>query len=322
MTSNYIGHEISYSLKGSSSTIIEYIYADSSSAALNIVKQKYPKDSFVYGPTLTGGYKKSQRQLDFEADEERRKQDTKRRQDRANNLSPEELAKKEKADEGLVTLILIFFGLGFILFILYHVYILFLNVISFKTISNYDIGLYADNIIHFERPYYQRTTQNLKAIIVNPEELRNNIVVIKKNNIVVNNGHKNLENNVTARAISYYTGTTNVFAYIKTKNTDVKPLVNLDSNASHYIRLKIKNLFVSKLNKEVKITKSDDNNLTQQLENKGYEIIDRLSNEHTSYLYRSKDEDTVNEIENIYYDEERYDKLFMQIGNKYLQSSR
>lgn len=275
---NQRGYEISYHLKGVGvANMTEMVYAESSHQAIELIKARYKGSEFLSGPFYT---------LKTTHDEK---------------------------DGNAITFV--FFGIASIA-ALYFLFILVINLFNFNKISNYDIGLYFNNIKNFHTDGgYRTTNQKINMNIISPDSLMGE-VSISKNKIFIYEGEKGSDNNTTLIALSYYDKDTHVYGYY-TQNAKNTSLQVIDEKIQDIIRKKIKNMFKDELSIKVDLLHVQDKEV-EKLESEGYNIVDRLTGEKMSFLYKNESENEVELIENKYYSEENFQKLYIQIGESYL----
>ncbi len=315
--SQQIGYEIAYTLKNvSGGTIYEMVYANSPSQAEAIVKAKFNSDAFLFQPRYTGKHTKTQYQIQNELAQEKRRVQLEQEQNRY--ISPEEKAKKENADEALGTLV-IFGAIGIAgVFLLLLLYILVLNTFNFNKIIHYDLGLYFSNIKSFYSDgSYRYTAQPINIRITSPNDFADNIK-IPKNRILVYEGKKEGENNVTLLALSYLDKDTQVYGYFIQKPND-KSLKKIDSSLHSKINAIIKRMYDKELAQKVDLIKISSQKESTELESKGYEILEEGD---LVFAYKEEDEDKVESIKDKYYSDENYQKLYIQIGEHILHDTK
>jgi len=318
MSSRHMGFEISYTLKNTSGgTIYEMVYANGPSQAEAIVKAKFNSDAFLIQPRFTGKHTKTQAELDHEAAQEKRQRELEQQQ----YISPEEKARKENADEALGNLIILG-GLGIAgAFVLLYLYILILNIFNFNKIIHYDVGLYFSNIKSFYSDgSYRYTAQPIDIKITSAGDLTDKIR-IPKNRILIYEGEKKGENNVTLIALSYLDKECQIYGYYLQKPND-KSLKRIDNHVHNQINATIKQMFQNELAQKVDLIKVESQKKLKELESKGYVTIDRLESDDFVFVYKEKNEDLVESIEDKYYSDENYQKLYIQIGEHLLQTKK
>ncbi len=307
--SQQIGYEIAYTLKNVSGAIYEMVYANGPSQAEAIVKAKFNSDAFLFQPRYTGKHTKTQSQIQNELAQEKRRVQSEQEQNRY--VSPEETAKKEEASETLIMLGAI--GIAGI-----FIYILLLNIFNFNKIFHYDFGLYFSNIKSFYNDGgYRYTTQPINIRITSPDDFQDNIT-IPKNRILVYEGKKEGENNVTLLALSYLDKDTQVYGYFIQKPND-KSLKKIDSSLHSKINVIIKRMYDKELAQKVDLIKINSQKESTELESKGYEILEEGD---LVFAYKEEDEDKVESIKDKYYSAENYQKLYIQIGEHILRDSK
>jgi len=318
--SQNIGYEIAYTLKDvSGGTVYEMVYANGPSQAEAIVKAKFNSDAFLIQPRYTGKHTKSKYQIQNELAQEKRKIQLEQEQNKY--ISPEEKARKENADEALGNLIILG-GLGIAgAFVLLYLYILILNIFNFNKIIHYDVGLYFSNIKSFYSDgSYRHTAQPIDIKITSADDLTDKIR-IPKNRILIYEGEKKGENNVTLIALSYLNKESQIYGYYLQKPND-KSLKRIDNHVHNQINATIKKMFQEELTEKIGLMKIESQKQLKELESKGYVTIDRLESDDFVFVYKDEDEDLVESIEDKYYSDENYQKLYIQIGEHLLQTKK
>ena len=238
-----IGYEIAYMLKSvGGGTIKEMVYAQSSHQAVGIVKAKYPSNDFLSGPNWTGNKTKSQNQLEQEAFTAKVKRESEiRNRQQENQVTIDGKINNSNSDEALYGLFkLAFFGtLGLV--IVYFLYVLVVNIFNFNKISNFDFGLYFNNIKSFyTEGEFRSANKKININITAPDEFVGDVSVAK-NKIFIYEGSKDAENNATLIALSYYDNNKHIYGYY-TQNQKNNALQMIDKKIDKMFQEAIKNV--------------------------------------------------------------------------------
>ena len=317
--SQNIGYEIAYMLKSvGGGTIKEMVYAQSSHQAVGIVKAKYPSNDFLSGPSWTGNKTKSQNQLEQEAFAEKVKRESEiRNRQQENQATTDSKVNNSNSDESLYGLFkLAFFGtLG--LLVVYFLYVLVVNIFNFNKISNYDFGLYFNNIKSFyTEGEYRTANKKININITSPNEFVGDVLV-PKNTIFIYEGSKDTDNNATLIALSYYDDSKHIYGYY-TQNQKNNALQIIDKKIDKRIKEAIKKMFQEELSKKVDLVQAKGKKV-DDLESKEYSIVQHISNDDMTFLYKDEYKNEVELIEDKYYSDDNYQRLYTKIGEKYLK---
>jgi len=277
---NQLGYEISYHVKGIGiASMTEIVYAESSHDAVQIIKARYKGNEFISEPHYT-----------------------------LNNT-------RDESQDGNIFKLIFFGTLGLV--IVYFLYVLVVNIFNFNKISNFDFGLYFNNIKSFYTEGEFRTAnKKINMNITAPDEFVGDVLV-PKNKIFIYEGSKNAENNATLIALSYYDNNKHIYGYY-TQNQKNNALQMIDKQIDKRIKEAIEKMFQEELSKKVDLVQVKGKKV-DDLESNGYNIVQHISSDDMTFLYKDEYKNEVEIVEDKYYSDDNYQKLYTKIGEKYLK---